>query len=121
MRIVVVIEPITRPRPAGARGAGAEPAGGAPGGEGAAAVAGASAGLCSVPRAGDTIRQMRSDLEIEQSVEKLRIQEEAARLGLGEEEILPHGRYIAKVPYSTLEARRRRPDGRLVLVTAMSP
>ncbi len=64
---------------------------------------------------------MRSDLEIEQSIEKLPIREIAARLGLGDEEFLPHGRHIAKVPLSTLEARSRLPDGRLILVTAMSP
>ena len=64
---------------------------------------------------------MRSDLEIEQSIEKLPIRAIASRLGLSEEEFLPHGRHIAKVPLSTLEARSGRPDGRLILVTAMSP
>ena len=64
---------------------------------------------------------MRTDLEIEQSYRKLHIREVAASLDLGEEDILLHGRYIAKVPLEVLEARARRPDGKLVLVTAMSP
>jgi formate--tetrahydrofolate ligase len=64
---------------------------------------------------------MRTDLQIEQSVEKLHIRDIAARLGLGEDDILLHGRHIAKIPLDTLEARARAPDGKLVLVTAMSP
>ncbi len=35
--------------------------------------------------------------------------------------ILPHGHYIAKVPIEELTARRDRVDGRLILVTAMTP
>jgi formate--tetrahydrofolate ligase len=64
---------------------------------------------------------MPNDLQIEQSVEKRHIRDVAATLGLGEDDILLHGRYIAKIPLSTLEARKRRSDGKLVLVTAMSP
>jgi formate--tetrahydrofolate ligase len=64
---------------------------------------------------------MKTDLQIEQSVRKLHIRDIAAKLGLGEDDILLHGRYIAKIPLEVLEARQRKPDGRLVLVTAMSP
>src|ERR1041385_1646537 len=64
---------------------------------------------------------MRTDLEIEQSFQKRHIREVASLLDLGEEDILLHGRYIAKIPLEVLEARARRPDGKLVLVTAMSP
>jgi formate--tetrahydrofolate ligase len=64
---------------------------------------------------------MRTDLQIEQSIKKLHISEVAAKLGLRESDILPHGRHIAKIPPSVLESRLRRPDGKLVLVTAMSP
>jgi formate--tetrahydrofolate ligase len=64
---------------------------------------------------------MRTDLQIEQSIEKKHIRDVAATLGLGEDDILLHGRYIAKIPSEVLEARARRPDGKLVLVTAMSP
>ena len=62
---------------------------------------------------------MRTDLQVEQSIEKRHIREVAAGLGLGEDEILLHGRHIAKLPLEILE--RRGPQGRLVLVTAMSP
>lgn len=50
-----------------------------------------------------------------------RIQQVARELGLDPEVILPHGHYIAKVPITELQRRARRPDGKLVLVTAMSP
>jgi formate--tetrahydrofolate ligase len=50
-----------------------------------------------------------------------RISEVAAELGLDTERILPHGHYIAKIPIAELEARRRQPDGHLILVTAMTP
>lgn len=50
-----------------------------------------------------------------------RISEVARELGLDPETILPHGHYIAKIPVAELEARRDQPDGRLILVTAMTP
>ena len=50
-----------------------------------------------------------------------RIQEVARELQLDTEGILPHGHYIAKIPISELEARKDRPDGHLILVSAMTP
>jgi formate--tetrahydrofolate ligase len=50
-----------------------------------------------------------------------RISEVARELGLDPDKILPHGHYIAKIPIAELEARQRQPDGRLILVTAMTP
>jgi formate--tetrahydrofolate ligase len=50
-----------------------------------------------------------------------RISEVARELGLDAERILPHGHYIAKVPIDELAARQDRPDGHLILVTAMTP
>jgi formate--tetrahydrofolate ligase len=50
-----------------------------------------------------------------------RIVDVALELGLDPEAILPHGRYIAKVPVDELAARAGRPDGQLVLVSAMTP
>jgi formate--tetrahydrofolate ligase len=64
---------------------------------------------------------MPSDLQIEQSTPKQPIAEIAARLGLGEEDYLPHGRYIAKLPLALLRKRTQKKPGNLVLVTAMSP
>ena len=50
-----------------------------------------------------------------------KIQEVAIALGLDPEIILPHGHFIAKIPFSELEKRQDQPDGRLILVSAMSP
>jgi formate--tetrahydrofolate ligase len=50
-----------------------------------------------------------------------RIQAVAEELQLDADKILPHGHFIAKVPIDELTARQGQPDGRLVLVTAMTP
>lgn len=50
-----------------------------------------------------------------------RIQEVAKELELPADELLPHGHFIAKVPISELETRSGKPDGNLILVTAMTP
>src|SRR4249919_3310032 len=50
-----------------------------------------------------------------------RIHEVATELGLDPERILPHGHYIAKIPVDELERRIDQPDGKLILVTAMTP
>ena len=43
------------------------------------------------------------------------------RLGIAEDDLVPHGRYKAKLGMRRVDALRERPDGRLVLVTAISP
>src|SRR5512136_1358761 len=50
-----------------------------------------------------------------------RVLEVAAELGFDTERILPHGHYIAKIPIAELAARQKKPDGRLILITAMTP
>jgi len=50
-----------------------------------------------------------------------RITEVARQIGLDPERILPHGHYIAKIPLDELTERQAQPDGRLILVTAMTP
>lgn len=50
-----------------------------------------------------------------------RISEVAAELGLDVDQILPHGHHIAKIPITELERRANQPDGRLILVSAMTP
>jgi formate--tetrahydrofolate ligase len=65
---------------------------------------------------------MKNDLKIEQSTPKLPIGQVAAKLGLAEDDYLPHGRHIAKLPLSLLDgSRKKRQNGKLILVTAMSP
>lgn len=63
----------------------------------------------------------KSDIEIAQSVTPRPIAEIAAAAGLAEDELELYGRYKAKVPLSALRARADRPDGKLILVTAITP
>ena len=50
-----------------------------------------------------------------------KIGEVVTELGLNPESALPHGHYIAKIPFEELQAREHVPNGDLILVTAMSP
>lgn len=64
---------------------------------------------------------MKSDIEIAQSVTPVAIEEIAAELGLSGEDIDLYGRYKAKVRLSGRERVKHNPDGKLVLVTAITP
>ena len=64
---------------------------------------------------------MLSNSEIEHGTPKRRIGEVAAELGLNPDALLPHGHWIAKVPIDELRSRADRPDGNLILVSAMTP
>lgn len=63
---------------------------------------------------------MKSDIEIAQECKLRPIGEIAARAGIGEEYLEQYGRYKAKVDLKLL-ADSRRQDGKLVLVTAITP
>ena len=62
-----------------------------------------------------------SDLEIAQAATKLPISEVANGLGIPTENLIPYGHDKAKVDYDFLESIQDRPDGKLILVTAISP
>jgi formate--tetrahydrofolate ligase len=49
------------------------------------------------------------------------IAEIAAEVGLSYDEIFPHGHHIAKIPIHLMEQHRDKPDGNLILVSAMTP
>ena len=65
---------------------------------------------------------MATDIEIAQSATLKPIVPLAAdRLGIPEQVLEPYGRYKAKVALEFVDQLRDRPDGRLILVTAISP
>jgi formate--tetrahydrofolate ligase len=65
---------------------------------------------------------MLSDIEIAQQAKLKRIAEVAQdKLGIGAEHLQPYGHYKAKLSLDYLESIQAHPDGKLVLVTAMSP
>jgi len=63
-----------------------------------------------------------SDIEIAQRAKLKRIDALAVQcLGIPDEHLEPFGRYKAKVALDYLDTLQGRPDGRLILVTAISP
>ncbi len=65
--------------------------------------------------------EYKTDIEIAQACEKERITAVAARAGIGEEYIEQYGNYKAKVDYKFLRDHADKPDGKLILVTAITP
>ena len=63
----------------------------------------------------------KTDIEIAQACEKERITAVAARAGIAEEYIEQYGNYKAKVDYRFLKDNATKPDGKLILVTAITP
>ncbi|ODV09837.1 MAG: formate--tetrahydrofolate ligase [Rubrivivax sp. SCN 70-15] len=63
-----------------------------------------------------------SDIQIAQQARLLRITDLARdRLGIADEHLVPYGHHKAKLSLGYIEQLRDRPDGKLVLVTAISP
>ncbi|MBP0614116.1 formate--tetrahydrofolate ligase [Jiella mangrovi] len=62
-----------------------------------------------------------SDIAIARAAKKKPIKEIAARLGMSEEDIVPYGHDKAKVSAPFLKSLESRPDGKLILVTAVNP
>jgi len=63
---------------------------------------------------------VKTDIEIAQEAELRPIQEIAAKIGLSPEDIIPYGHHKAKIPIDVAKERGGE-DGRLVLVTGISP
>ncbi|MSP98611.1 MAG: formate--tetrahydrofolate ligase [Betaproteobacteria bacterium] len=65
---------------------------------------------------------MPSDIEIAQAGKMERIARVALeKLGIAEEHLDPYGHYKAKISLEYLDSLKSRPDGKLILVTAISP
>ncbi len=64
---------------------------------------------------------MGSDIGIAQSATLKPIGEIAARLGIPAASIENYGRYKAKISLDYIDSLKDRPDGKLILVTALSP
>ncbi len=63
---------------------------------------------------------MKTDLEIAYDADVKPIKEIAAKIGISEDDLVPYGKYIAKVPLPVLEKLKDKPNGKLVLVTAIT-
>src|SRR3978361_22947 len=64
----------------------------------------------------------KSDIEISQTAKKRRILDVAKeKLGVGAENLDPYGHYKAKVSMDYVKSMAGKPNGKLILVTAISP
>lgn len=64
---------------------------------------------------------MKTDIEIAQEAVMQPIKEVAASYGIGEDDLELYGKYKAKLSDELWEKVKGRPDGKLVLVTAINP
>ena len=63
-----------------------------------------------------------SDIQIAQQARLLRVTDLARdRLGIADEHLVPYGHHKAKLSLAYIDSLKDRPDGKLVLVTAISP
>src|SRR4029078_1534592 len=62
-----------------------------------------------------------SDIEIAQQAKMQRVAQVAAKLGIPEDSLEPYGHYKAKVSLKYIDGLKRKKDGKLILVTAISP
>ena len=65
--------------------------------------------------------EIKTDIEIAQACEKKKITEIAAAAGIDEKYLEQYGSYKAKVDYRLLKDLADKPDGKLILVTAITP
>jgi len=63
----------------------------------------------------------KSDIEIAQETPMMHIGEVAKIAGIDEEYLDYYGKYKAKIDYNVLEEKKNTPDGKLILVTAITP
>lgn len=64
---------------------------------------------------------MPSDIEIARAATLKPITEVAARIGIPEDALHHYGRHIAKIDHDFIKGLESKPEGKLVLVTAISP
>ena len=64
---------------------------------------------------------MKSDLEIARATELEPVEDVAARIGIRSDELIPWGRHKSKVSPAIWERVRNEPDGKLILVTTITP
>lgn len=64
---------------------------------------------------------MLTDIEIAQKAELKKIKEIAADLGVTDDELEPYGHYKAKITEECIQRLADKPDGKLILVTAINP
>jgi formate--tetrahydrofolate ligase len=67
------------------------------------------------------LAEIKTDIAIARAATKKPIREIAAKLGIAEEDIVPYGHDKAKISAPFIKSLQDRPDGKLILVTAINP
>src|SRR3954452_13802913 len=62
-----------------------------------------------------------SDIEIAQQAKMQRVTKIAEKLGIPEDQLVPYGHYKAKISLEYVDSLAKKQDGKLILVTAISP
>lgn len=65
--------------------------------------------------------EVKSDIEIAQACQMEKITEIAKKAGIEDKYLEQYGNYKAKIDYKLLKDKKDEPDGKLILVTAISP
>ena len=65
--------------------------------------------------------EIKTDIQIAQEATPLKITEVAKSCGIDEKYIEQYGNYKAKIDYQLLRDEAGKPDGKLILVTAITP
>jgi formate--tetrahydrofolate ligase len=64
---------------------------------------------------------VKSDIEIARDAKMLPIKEIAKKINIDEKDIIPYGKNIAKIDFEFIKSLENKKDGKLILVTAISP
>jgi formate--tetrahydrofolate ligase len=64
---------------------------------------------------------LKTDVQIAQEAKMVRINEVAEKLGILDDEVINYGNYKAKISLNVFDRLKDKPDGKLILVTAISP
>ena len=64
---------------------------------------------------------LKTNIEIAQAVDCLPIEEVAAKIGLSKDDLQLYGKYTAKVPLEILKRFDEKPNGKLIVMTAITP
>ena len=72
-------------------------------------------------RGADQHKNPQSDIQIAQAATMRPIGDIAAKLGIPDDHLSPYGRFKAKVGLEYIESLKDKPNGKLILVTAITP
>jgi formate--tetrahydrofolate ligase len=75
----------------------------------------------AVARGADQHKNPQSDIQIAQAATMRPIGEIAAKLGIPDDVLSPYGRFKAKIGLDYVDSLKNRPNGKLILVTAITP